>query len=161
MRVRWPQSLTRTWDAGRASQRTAAVAIGVVVAIAAAMIVVANPLREAIARTREDVARNRVVLDVARARIAENAALARVAAPVRSPDIRPAIDRALSAQGLRYVVESQRDGPLRIVVDVAPFDALVRALDTLAHGDGVRVVEAIVSARIDPGTVRAELALTR
>jgi type II secretory pathway component PulM len=161
MRVRWPQSLTRTWDAGRASQRTVAVAIASVVAIAAAMIVVANPLREAIARTREDGARNRVVLDVARARLAENAALTRVAAPVRSPDIRPAVDRALSTQGLRYAVEAQGDAPLRIVVEATPFDALVRALDTLARDDGVRVVEAIVSARVEPGTVRAELALTR
>jgi type II secretory pathway component PulM len=156
MRVRWPHSLTRTWDAGRASQRTAWIAIATV-----AMIAVANPLRDAIARTREDIVRNRVELDVARARIAESAALARAAAPIQNADIRPAVDRVLSARGLDYAVEAQGEGPLRIVVEAAPFDALIRALDALAHEDGVRVVEAIVSARVDPGTVRAELALTR
>jgi type II secretory pathway component PulM len=67
----------------------------------------------------------------------------------------------LSARGITYAVETQGEGPLRIVVEVAPFDALIRALDALAHEDGVRAVEAIVSARVDPGTVRAELALTR
>jgi len=161
MRVRWPHSLTRTWDAGRASQRTAWIAIATVAAIAVAMIAVANPLRDAIARTREDIVRSRLELDVARARVAEIAALARAAAPVQNADIRPAIDRVLSAQGLDYTVEPQSEGALRIVVEAAPFDALIRALDALAHEDGVRVVEAIVSARVDPGTVRAELALTR
>jgi type II secretory pathway component PulM len=161
MRARWPQALTRTWDAGRASQRTAWIAIATVAAIAVAMIVVANPLQDAIARTREDIVRNRLELDVARARIAESAALARAAAPIQNADVRPAVDRVLSARGITYAVETQGEGPLRIVVEVAPFDALIRALDALAHEDGVRAVEAIVSARVDPGTVRAELALTR
>jgi type II secretory pathway component PulM len=105
--------------------------------------------------------RNRLELDVARARIAESAALARAAAPIQNADVRPAVDRVLSARGITYAVETQGEGPLRIVVEVAPFDALIRALDALAHEDGVRAVEAIVSARVDPGTVRAELALTR
>lgn len=161
MRIRWPRSLLRTWDAGRASQRTAWVAIAAVAAIAAATIVIANPLREAIARTHDDIARNRAVLEVARVRIAENAMLARAAVPVRSSDVRPAIDRVLSERGLAYVIEAQGEGPLRIVLAAAPFDALISALDTLAHEDGVRIVDAIVSARVDQGTVRAELALTR
>ena len=161
MRIRWPQALTRTWDAGRPSQRTAWIAIATVAAITVAMIVVANPLQDAIARTREDIVRNQIELDVARARIAESAALARTSAPAQNADIRPAIDRVLSTRGLDYAVEAQGERSLRIVDEAAPFDALIRALVALAREDGVRVVEAIVSARVDPGTVRAELALTR
>ncbi len=163
MTVRWPQSLTQTWDAGRASQRTAWVAIIIVAVMGAAIVAFANPLREAIARARDDIARNRLVLDVARARVAENATLTRAAAPIQKPDLRVAVDRALSERGLKYTaVEAQSaGGPLRIVIEAAPFDVLVRALDTLARADAVRVFDAIVSARVEPGTVRAELALTR
>ncbi|HEY7788132.1 MAG TPA: type II secretion system protein GspM [Casimicrobiaceae bacterium] len=161
--MRWPRSLTRTWDAGRASQRTAWTAIAIAVAIAAALVAFAFPLREAIARARDDVARNRLVLDIARARVAANATLIRAVAPARSPDLRAATDREMTKRGLSYAVVDAPtgEGSLRIVIAAAPFDTLIRALDTLAHTDGVRVSDASVSARVDPGTVRAELALTR
>lgn len=162
MAMRLPSTLTRTWDAGRASQRTAWIAGALVVAIAAAVAVVAVPTTDAIARTRDDVARHRIMLDVARARVTENATLARAAAPTRSPDMGATIDRVLAAQGLRYVpVATQMPENARgIVIEAAPFDALVRALESLA-ADGVRVTDAAITARVDPGTVRAELVLTR
>ena len=53
------------------------------------------------------------------------------------------------------------EGAFRIVIDAAPFDALVHALDTLARDEGIRVADATVTARVEPGTVRAELALAR
>ena len=125
--------------------------------------VVALRLHGSIAQLREDVARDRMLLDVARARTAESATLARAGVPAGNPDVRAAIDRVLSANGLRYAaVNARGDGDAqRIVVDAAPFDALVRALDALMRDEGVRVVDATLAARVDPGTVRAELAFGR
>jgi type II secretory pathway component PulM len=42
-----------------------------------------------------------------------------------------------------------------------PFDALVGVLDVLARDARVRPIEANVTARVEPGVVRAELRLTR
>jgi type II secretory pathway component PulM len=47
------------------------------------------------------------------------------------------------------------------VLGSVPFDTLVRVLDDLARAEHVRVIEARITARVEPGTVRAELALGR
>jgi type II secretory pathway component PulM len=120
-------------------------------------------LQDAIARSREDLSRNRLMLDIARARAAENATLMRANVAPKPDDVRSAIDRVLAANGLRYtaVGPHRDDGAQQVVVEAAPFDALIRALDTLAREEGVRVVDASIAARIEPGTVRAEIAFTR
>jgi type II secretory pathway component PulM len=163
MAMRWPRALTRTWDAGRASQRAAWIGLALVATIVVALAVLAVPLRDAIARMRQDVAHHRAVLAVARARAAENLALSRAAAPMARPDPRAAIDRVFTERGLAYVrVDAEApEGEVRIVMDTAPFDALVHALDTLARDEGIRVADATVTGRVEAGTVRAELALTR
>ena len=159
--MRLPLPFARTTDAMSASQRIALLALGIAVACAVAALV-ALRLHDAIARSQEDVARERLLLDVARARVAETATLASATAP-ESGDIRAAIERVLTTNGLRYgKLDAQRgDDAQRIVIEAAPFDALVRALDELMREDGVRVVDASLAARVDAGTVRAELALTR
>ena len=130
--------------------------------VAIAALVAAIPLRDATARAREDVARNRLMLDVARARTAESLALAHADVPARTGDVRAAIERVLLAQGLHgEPVAAQAAGAQSLVIEAAPFDALVRAIDALARDEGVRVVEATLTARVDPGTVRAELVLAR
>lgn len=161
MAERLQEALARTFGAGARHRGPAIVALIAALVIAAALAAV--PLREAIARKRDDVARSRLMLDVARARSAENATLGRVSVPAKSGELRAALDRALTAQGLRYVpVDAQSsDDTQRIVIEAAPFDTLARALDALAREGGVRVTEAILTARVDPGTVRAELALSR
>lgn len=162
MAMRLPSMLTRTWDAGRTSQRAAWTGVALLVAIVAAIAVIAVPLTDAIARTRDDVARNRLVLDVARARVTENVALTRATAPVELPDARVTIDQVLAQRGLTYVRAAAEPpaGSVGIVIEAAPFDALIHALDTLAR-EGVRVADATITARVDPGTVRAEIMLTR
>ena len=163
MPMRWPRSLTRALDGARLSRRRAWIALASAAALVVIAIVVALPLQDAIARKREDVAHTRLVLDVARARAAENVTLARANVPASRGELRATIDRIFAAQGLRYKpLDAQAsDATLRIVIDAAPFAALVRALDALARDGGVRIAEASLTARIDPGTVRAELALTR
>ena len=120
-------------------------------------------LHDGIARSRENVAHDRALLDVARARTAESVTLASANAPAKNGDVRAAVDRVLAANGLRYIaLDAQRgDATTRVVIEAAPFDALIRALDALMREEGVRVADASLAARVDPGTVRAELALTR
>lgn len=163
MRVAAPASWVQRWDAAGAPQRVAAIAAMAAAAIVVLVVLVGTPLREAIARAQADVARNRVVLDIARSRVAEDAALARAAAPTRSDDPRAAIERVLTQEGLAYapLESSGTTGTMRVVVGDARFAALVGALDTLARDEGIHVVEATLTARTDPGTVRAELALAR
>ncbi|HEX6136149.1 MAG TPA: type II secretion system protein GspM [Casimicrobiaceae bacterium] len=158
-----PPALARAWDARSAPQRAVWLAVALAVVTAAVLVLVAAPLSDAIGRTRADVARNRSVLDLARERVAEAASLARVSTPARATDVRAAIDRVFRQEGLGYASADARatEGPIGIVVAGARFDALVRALDTLAREEGVRAVEATITARVEPGTVRAELALTR
>jgi len=160
--MRLPLPLARTLDAMSASQRNAWVALVIVVACAAAALV-ALRLHDAIARSQENAARERLLLDVARARAGETATLARAAAPRRNGDVHAAIERVLTANGLRYsALDGQRgDDAQRVVIEAAPFDALVRALDELMREDGVRAVDMNLAARVDAGTVRAELALAR
>jgi type II secretory pathway component PulM len=133
------------------------------VVIVAALVLVTAPLTEAIARARTDVAQHRLVLDIARSRNAESVTLARTASPPRTEATRTAIDRVLSQERVAYApADAGSDAePVRIVIGEARFDVLVRALEMLAREDGVRIVEATLTARVDPGTVRAELALAR
>jgi type II secretory pathway component PulM len=156
------RSLARSWDAHGAWQRAAWVTGALVALVVVALVLVAAPLRDSIARTRESVAERRLVLDVARARTAENATLARTQAPAGARDPRAAIDRAFAEEAIPRAAGDARGGvaALRIGIDDAPFDKLVRALDKLAR-DGVRVTEATLTARVDAGTVRAELTFGR
>ena len=159
----WPRSLTRALDGAGAGRRRGWIAFALIAAVVVTAALVAIPLRDAIARAREDVARNRAMLEVARERIADNAALAHANPAAKTADLRGAIDRVFAAHGLRYApVDAQAtDGRQSIVVEAAPFDALVRALDALAHDEGARLVDATLTTRVDPGTVRAELVLAR
>jgi type II secretory pathway component PulM len=135
-----------------------AIAVAVIVAL-----LIALRLSDGIGRAHDEVLRNRLALDVARARLADIASLAHENAPTKPGDVRSAIERALTARGLHYSrVDAQAgDGTERVVIDEAPFAALVRAIDDLSREDGVRVIDATLTARIDPGTVRAELAFAR
>ncbi len=54
-----------------------------------------------------------------------------------------------------------KDNRAYVTFGAIGFDALVGALDALAKADGLRAVEATLTARVDPGTVRAELTLAR
>ncbi len=159
----YARSLVAAWDAARPPQRVVFSAIVAVVAIAIGVFFVATPLRDAIERAKADVARNRLVLDVARSRVAENASLARGSPPIHGGDLRAAIERVMTRNGLQAAPSGQKagEGRLSVVIAQARFDALVRALDALARDEGVHVVEATLTALVDPGTVRADLSFGR
>jgi type II secretory pathway component PulM len=143
------------------TRRLALVLVAVVVL--AATIGVTAVANASIATARENVLRQRAMLDVARARAKESAALERTRTPAHLA-LAAAVDQALREHGVAY----RRSGDAKeqgdaeaIVVDALPFDVLVRALDALAREHGVRAVEANIAARVDAGSVRAELTLAR
>src|SRR5689334_15905444 len=116
--MRSPPELARALDAMSAPQRNAWLALAIIVALAVA-VVIALRLHDAIGRSRENVARERLLLDVARARVAEGATLARANVSARNGDVPGAIDRVLTANGLRYSkIDAQRgDDAKHVVID--------------------------------------------
>ena len=156
------KSRIASWPGNDPNQRRWATGIAIVVA-ALAVITVSRPLPDAIARAKLDVARSRVLVDNARALIADNESLGRGVAPLRSDDIRATVDWVLARHGLRAtpIVSASSDGRYAIVLDDAPFDALIAALDAVARESGVRVVAATLTARVERGRVRADVTFAR
>jgi type II secretory pathway component PulM len=122
-----------------------------------------RPLPAAIARAESDVARTRSLLDVAQTRSADNESLARSSTPLRPGDLRPTVEGVMARFELRAapVASATSEGRYAVVVDDARFDALVAALDALSRDAGVRVVAATLTARVEPGRVRADLTFAR
>jgi type II secretory pathway component PulM len=79
-------------------------------------------------------------------------------------DARADIERVLAERGLATGTAAPidwRDGRARVTLESARFDALVGALEALQRDAKLRVVEATLTARVEPGTVRAEIVLAR
>ena len=157
------RSFIHAWHAADPARR-GLLAIGFVAVVVAAVLAIAwQSLTAAISRARDDVARTGVELAIARARIAETESLARAAAPSSTADVRSAVTRVLGEHALQGapVDAKSADGRFAVVVADARFDAVVNALDALARKEGIRLVEGTVTARVDPGSVRAELTFAR
>lgn len=161
MRLPLADRIARALDARSGGQRTAWIVFAITAFAVAAAVRFAAPLGESIARTRDDVARSRVVLDIARSRNAEAATLGRAQAPVFAGDARAAIDRVLDREGVQHTSAPGDAGAVKVVLPQVAFDTLVRSLAALAAEEGVHVVEASIIARVEPGLVRAEIALGR
>ncbi len=54
-----------------------------------------------------------------------------------------------------------QDGRARVVFAAVDFAKLVAGLEALQRESGLAIVEATLTARVEPGTVRAELVLAR
>ncbi len=163
--VRTP-SLPSGWrgalDGASPLRRTAAAVAALLAGLALVHALAWPPLARDIERTRESLARDRATLASL-----ERDAVAAPAAPVATfpplADARVAVARVLDARGLRTPgtqVEA-REARVLAVLDAARFDALVAAVDDLARVERLRLVEARMIARIEPGTVRAELTFSR
>jgi len=163
MTPRAPAPVAR-WLAGktRVEQRVVAgVAIAVIVVVLWAAIW--QPLRRATdaMRTAHDV--NATALATARKMAEEAAGLARTTATSAPADARTALERVLAQQNLRGAV-TQLDWQgdrAHIVFAAVQYDALIALLEGLQRDAKLRAVEATLTARVEPGTVRAELTLAR
>ena len=156
--------LVDAWHAANPERRSLFVMGGITVLLAAALAIAWQPFTAALSRARADVARTRVELAIARERTAETESLVRQAvASSRTADVRSTVTRVLGEHSLPSapVEAKSADGRFAVVVADARFDAIVNALDALARNEGIRLVEGTVTARVDPGSVRAELTFAR
>jgi len=158
-----PQTLSVAWDRASPRERRIAVIGAIVVAIALVWGLVWQPLRSDIQRTQEDRMRIGALLAQTRASFDEGAGLARASPKPSAVDPRSAVTRALTDHGIRVAAGGVdlRDDRVRIVLPDVRFDALVAALTALANDEGLRPVEATLTARVEPGAVRAELTFAR
>jgi type II secretory pathway component PulM len=89
--------------------------------------------------------------------------LKRNAKPVRTADLRSAVEQAGAARGLANLLTSidASEGRVRVTFAAVDVDALAPFIEALGRDELLFVREATLVARVEPGTVRAELTLAR
>jgi len=159
-----PKSAVGRWMATKspAERRT----VGwLVLAIAAALLWAALWVPLARDTTALKLARtaNAAALAEARDRAREASELARTTAAAPTLDPRAELDRTLSQQGIRPAVTSLewRDGRAQLVFAAISYDRVINLLAALQRDAKLRAVEAALTARVEPGIVRAEITLAR
>jgi len=106
---------------------------------------------------------NAAALAQARGMAREIGELTRTPATDAPPDARAGLERILLQQNLRPAVTQLewRDGRGHVVLAAVGYDALIVALEAMQRDARLRAVEATITARVEPGMVRAELTLAR
>ncbi|MGI8896555.1 MAG: type II secretion system protein GspM [Casimicrobiaceae bacterium] len=158
-----PPALRDYWERAALRERVL-VAFGfAIVAAVVTWTFIWQPLLRDTERAQRDLRRDRAILASARVQADEIAGLAKSPATLKSSDPRSAVERVLTERQLRAAVTALdvQDNRVRVTFAAIHFDALVGALDVLAKTEGLRLVEATLTPRVAPGTVRAELALAR
>jgi type II secretory pathway component PulM len=157
-----PAGVARALDAASPRERRLVVAAAVVVVLAVSYVVAWSPLTRDIERARDNLARDRATL-AAMQRLDASSAAPASATPPAAVEPRAAVLTALDARGLRGAAAQVelREGRVSMVLGAVPLDALVGLVDDLQRTAGLRVVEARLLARVEPGSVRAEITLGR
>ncbi len=161
--LRAPSLVVRWWVTKTASARRIVACIAAVALATLAWWLVWQPLVRDIAVMRAVQARDASVLSAATKMADEIAGLARTSVPEPAPNARADLERVLAQQGLRSVVTQLewQEGRARLVFADVKFDALVAALEALQRDARLRVVEGTLTARVEPGSIRAELVIGR
>jgi type II secretory pathway component PulM len=158
------------WDRASGRERTLVVTATIVIVLALFYGLAWPALLRDIERTRQDLARERATLAYLQQRMQPvrstaappgGAAVDPARRPAADPGARAEVERVLAAHALGGANIDTREGQLTLVLAAAPFDPLVAALVEITRTTGLRVIEARLAARVEPGTVRAELALAR
>lgn len=158
-----PRAFAAAWDRASRRERRIVITGSIIVVIAVVWGLLWQPLRSDIERTREERVRIGTLLAQTRAAFDEGAGLARASPKAGAVDPRGAVTRVFADHGIRVAPASVdlRDSRVHVLLDDVRFDALVAALAALARDEGLRPVEAMLTARVEPGTVRAELTFAR
>lgn len=156
-------SIAQAWDRASRRERRFAIAGLVVVALGLAWTLIWRPLQADVERTRSERARLSTLLAVARASVDEAAGATQSGAKPSTADWRAAVTRAFAERGVQFGpgTPDLRDDRVRVVLPEVRFDTLVIALHALAHDDGLRPTEATLTARVEPGVLRAEITFAR
>ena len=151
-------------NARATSRERALVGIGaLVVAAALGYTLVWQPVSGDLVRTKAALATTRAQADRMRNAAGEIAGLARESRAPRTPDLRAAAERAVTASGLRgelTAIDAQ-EGRVRLTFAAVDFASLMALVERLGREEQLFTVEALLAARVEPGSVRAELALSR
>lgn len=161
--LRAPAPIARWWSSKSSVEQRVVAALALVVLAALAWWTVWQPVTRDIAVARAANAHGSVALAEAHRMTEEMAGLARAAAVGGDADPRMDLERVLVAQDLRPALTQLdwKDGRARLVFGAVGYEALVAGLETLQRDARLRVVEGTLTARVEPGTVRAELVLAR
>jgi type II secretory pathway component PulM len=162
-RIPVPRAWLSTWDRMSPREHRMVIAAATLVLAAIAWTWIWQAIQDDTVRARSDVQRDRAALAAARAQIEEMAGLQRVSQSAKTADPRVAVERVVAERGLKASLTSLdvKDNRTYVTFTAIEFDALVGVLDALAKADGLRPVEATLTPRIEPGTMRAEIALAR
>lgn len=158
-----PPAWASAWDRLSSRERHLGVAAAAVVLFAAAWWLVWQPVQDDTQRARRELLLARNALATASAQTDELAGLRRATPNAMGADLRVAVEQVLGERGLKTSLTSLevKDARAYATFSAIGFDALVGLLDTLAKANGLRAVEATLTSRVDPGTVRAEIILAR
>jgi type II secretory pathway component PulM len=156
-------SLARWWAGKSRAERRIVTGFALFVALVVGWWALWLPLINDLAALRADAPRSRAALAESHRMADEMAALARTPAAPAAGDPRALLDRSLAAADLRPAVTQLewQDGRARVVFAAVDFAKLVAGLEALQRESGLAIVEATLTARVEPGTVRAELVLGR
>jgi type II secretory pathway component PulM len=140
-------------------QRMVAIA-AIAVLAAVAWVGVWTPMDADIARLARDVPRLEAQAAAAKAQADDIVALGRATAPARGDPL-PAAERVLAERNLRAAASSltMQDGRLRMSFAMVRLDALAPLLDALSRA-GLVPVDIVLQPRVEPGFVRADIALS-
>jgi len=153
----------RAWLATKSpTERRVIATIAILVAIVLLWLLAWDPLQRDVQRLRLENGREQAALALAHHEVDEITALQRAAASPPA-DVRTAVQQSLVTAGLRSAVTDLQWPQSRAQVTFAgvEFTALARWLERLHRDNGIVVREATLSARVEPGAVRAELVLGR
>jgi type II secretory pathway component PulM len=144
-------------------ERIAVAAALLIVLLAGGWALVWQPLARDLAQTERQLEEAQGRLSIARQRADEAATLAREARPTPTSDLRAAAERVLAQRGLRgatTAIDAQEAG-IRITFASIALDALAPLIDALGREEQLFPVEMTLTARVEPGTVRADMTLAR
>ncbi len=158
-----PPQLSRWWARKAGVERRVTIIVVALAAATLAWLGAWQPLIRDVASMRAAQPREAAALVEARRMVDEIAGLARGGAALPATDPRADVDRVLTTQGLRGLATQVdvTEGRLRVVFNAVPFDKLMLVLETLQRDARLRLIDATLTARVEPGTVRAELTLVR
>jgi type II secretory pathway component PulM len=145
------------------AERRIAVTLSILVAVAALWTALWQPMARDAASMRLSRPANAAALAQAREMTKEMAGLARAGAAITPTDARTLLERVLARHNVRAAVTSLdwRDDRAHLVLAAVDYDALISVLEAVQREAHLRAVEATLTARVEPGTVRAEVTLAR
>ncbi|HZQ60976.1 MAG TPA: type II secretion system protein GspM [Casimicrobiaceae bacterium] len=152
--------LVAWWRSKSPGERQLAAALAALIVLVVSWLAVWEPLQRDVRRLRMDNRATQAALAQARADVDETTRLARSPSPAAT-DLRRDIEASLAKTGLRSAATDVQwqQGRARITFAAVDFGMLSRWLEALQRDAGIVVIDATLSARVEPGSVRAELTL--